>query len=157
MKKILHTACSMDEFSFETSLTVLGMNNFYRKYTKRYIEDLIEICSNLKNVELWIKPHYNQSEFKEYENVPNVKVWSHQADTIKLESKCDVLVTVESTTIIEALLFNKAVVLLNYTNDALFSDWTRCLLFAYARNKKELKRALIKCLYGVDINATMVS
>ncbi len=153
MRKILYPASSMGKFDFETMYTMLGLGHFERKYTEIYLGHLLEIIGAFKEpFELIVKPHYKESgllkSFIKSNNPHKVKVrlTDHKADIAKLEMECDLMVTVESTVLIEGIILDKPMIILDYPG-ILFSDWLTYPCWDYVRSKEQLAKAIKHCLY----------
>ena len=85
----------------------------------------IKIISNFKNFELIIKPHprisLNNNEIKKMKKI-NKKIKVSFDHMIELVQKSDVIINFQSTASIDALLFNKPVIFLNYATSNSFEQ-----------------------------------
>jgi hypothetical protein len=153
VKKILYCGAGIKPFDFESMYTALGLKNFLGGYTEKYLRDLLDITKGLRDAQLDVKPHYHDEAVwrscidRHVSGGTRHRLLSHKDDIFRLESESDVVVTVESSVICEAIILGKPVILLNYTAEKLLADYDDFPLVEHAQTRDGLDRAIRKCLY----------
>lgn len=156
VKKILHCTAGFGPYTFESFYTLLGLKNFFGASSERYLLDLLRLLQERDDVWLKIKPHYDERLYLEKcmekysARKRNFEILRHDEDTFRLESEADLIVTVESSVVCEAIMLDKPVIVLDYTKNPLFSHYERYDLIECARNEEELRLDIQKCLYDQD-------
>jgi CDP-glycerol glycerophosphotransferase (TagB/SpsB family) len=148
----LYCGAQLTDYDFSYPLTVIGLNNAYGFYTKRYAKDVFSAVSQLQDVHLIIKPHYNgESLWQEYlssfEKTVSYELLTHKTDILKLLITSDLVITPESTVICEAIFLKKPVIVLNYSPEELsFPYYEDDGLILHARNPADLSRMVRQAL-----------
>ncbi len=144
-KNILLCIPELKDYDFRSIITIIGLNNFYGYYMKTIMKDLFGILSDRNDVQVTIKPHYNDERaWRRYLATLNpqprrMKIVKHHADIFALLQKTDLVITPESSVICESLMFRKPVIVLNYSPEPLNAPYERHGLFFHARNANDLK------------------
>lgn len=155
-KTVLYCGASMRPFDFEDMLPYLALGNFLYDSTEVYTKDILDVFSQRADVLLQIKPHYSQESVweacihKHLRAPVRYELLSHRDDTFRLVAEADLILTVESTVILEAILLDKPVVLLNYPKDELIVPYGKHGLVEEVHDKEALKKAVNKCLDDAD-------
>jgi hypothetical protein len=155
LKNVLYCGAGMQGFDFEFVKPSLGLKIGLAESTRTYTEDILDICAAQSDrLKLSIKPHYSQErQWKAHidsylgDRVLDHTLHSHRDNTFRLEADADVVVTVESSVICEAIMFEKPVIVLNYSTQDLTTPYDKLGMVELVRNKEELKQALDKCLF----------
>ena len=151
-KQILYCSAQLTDFDFDYPLTVISLNNGYGFYTKRYAKDIFSIVSQFNDVHLKIKPHYNDEDvwrkyLNSFEKSVSYELLSHKANIFELLIAADLILTIESTVICEAIILKKPVIVLNYSPEELCSpEYDDDGLILHARNPGDLSRMVRQAL-----------
>ena len=153
-KNILYCGAGMQGFDFEFVKPSLGLKIGQGESTRTYTEDLLDICGDKPALQLNIKPHYSQEAAWQAHILEHLRgrksdhrLLSHQADTFALEAAADLVITVESSVICEAIMLDKPVIILNYSPQDLMTPYDRLGLAEQVKNKEQLEAAIQKCLF----------
>lgn len=149
-KNILYCASMLVDYDFRRLFTVLGCKDFLGDYTKRYLDDLLEIVSRRRDSKLVIKPHYNDEtvchrRVSASAAKASYEIVSHRRTIFELERDADVIVTPESSVICEAVMFGKPVIVLSY-GVPLAMPYQETGLVLCVKNRHELEAALCTAL-----------
>ena len=114
---------------------------------------VFETMQNIKNTTLFIKPHPGEGE--KYtkmikKNLDNYKINAiitpKNSDTYELLYICDLMITKDSTTAMEAVVLNKPVIILNLSGEPDFVEYVNEGVALGVYEKEELKLAIEKLL-----------
>lgn len=147
-KTVLYCGSSFDDFyGFDEFLTIIGVDNFLKEATLRYWHDTAQALKGRSDLKVMIKPHYND-EKKWHAAVRasglDVEIVSHRLDILDLIHDVDVVVTPESTVILESILMEKPVVILHYPKEPISVDYGDLVEFVGA--KEGILPAISRCL-----------
>jgi CDP-glycerol glycerophosphotransferase (TagB/SpsB family) len=119
-KNILFCSELLRETSFEDICLFAKPLPFYKTDFDRYLYDVLDAAKNIQEVHVQIKPHYN-NEHLWGESLQKYGIhsdrWtllSHSADIFQLMVDADLVISPESSVIVEAIMFRKPVIILNY-------------------------------------------
>lgn len=158
---ILYCGSGMKDFDFRLQLPWMGVNYYAGDQARIYTKDLLEVLEVHPDVNLKIKPHYNDEDdwrnfLKPWSKKKfRYKILSHQDDVFRLEAEADVIVTPESSVICEAIMLDKPVIVLNYTKKPLMTPYKEPGIIECVHNKEELAGAISKCLYDREYLARL--
>jgi len=141
------------DYDFEAMMHVLVRADALGALNKTYVRDLFAILSGRDNTLLIIKPHYSEEEHDIIQYVtklhPKVayRIESHRANTFVLEKEADVILTPESSVVIECLMLKKQILIMNYTGCRGFpTPYKRIEFVPQARNFSELRENVFRAL-----------
>jgi CDP-glycerol glycerophosphotransferase (TagB/SpsB family) len=143
-KVILLCLSTINHLEFEESYSILAEINAMGEMNRAYIKDLLEAVVGRKDILVKVKPHYanEQRDVEKYVAGlrPSVKccVESYRAKIFDLEAEADLIVTLESTVIVEALICKKPVIVMNYGLLDSWSFFKNVRPVMYVRDKKTL-------------------
>ena len=153
LKKILYAGHSTRKYDFEDhwAADLLGTRTLHADYTQRYLKDLAEILPKFPDAYLRIKPHYEDEKVWRRLAADAVRegrgeLLSARADLFRLLEESDLVITMPSSVISEAILFDKPVIVLNYGGDDLSERYARRGVVAVATDKESLKSMIQNCL-----------
>jgi glycosyltransferase involved in cell wall biosynthesis len=114
------------------------------------MQALVGVAKKLSGVSIIVKPHpreKNEKYFSKFRasDVP-LCVLSRSSDTYEAINACDVLVTMSSTTALEAMIMDKPVILMDPTNDQLSLPYIDYGAAMGARTQRDLAEAIEKIL-----------
>lgn len=107
--------------------------------------------------EVWVKPHGNSKDihlWKELilrEGSEKIHLVSHAADIFDLIVQCDLIVATFSTVVIEATLFQKNVITLNFTSEPDIHSYAQRGIAYGVYHPQDLVGAIRKCLFDVSV------
>lgn len=163
-KYILFAGQGTRNYDFEDhwAADLLGPRTVHLDYTRRYLKNLIEIASIRPDIYLRIKPHYEDQKawgllVGEAVRRGFCELLSPRADIFKLLAESDLVVTMPSSVICEAIMLDKPVITLNYGNDDLCDRYIRYGVVLMAADKQSLESAIQDCLAGGDAFAKMAA
>ncbi len=162
-KTILFCGIGLAPYDFAASSSItslLGQRSISREFIERYLRDVVEACSDLADVTLQVKPHYaDEAEWRKIlAGCPlkgGIRLLSHRDDIFRLEAKADLIISPISTVLVEAILYERPVVALDYAQDEALEPYRSSGLVEVVRGKDELKPAIHRCLYDPQYPAAL--
>ena len=152
VKQVLYCGALLKDFDFSFPIDVIGSSQACGFYTKRYIRDIFSAMAPSTNVCLKLKPHYDDENLwrlhlSSFEKKAPYELLTHNANIFEHLLASDLVITSESTVIFEALMFNKPVIVLNYSPEELCLPYDDGLILQ-ARNKQDLTEMICQALEG---------
>lgn len=119
-KNILLCSELMTEPSFERVWLFAKPLPFYKADYDRYLHDVLDAAGNIPEAHIVIKPHFNNEHVwlamlqKHGIHPDRWTLLPHSADIFELMADADLIISPESSAIVEAIMFRKPVMFLNY-------------------------------------------
>jgi CDP-glycerol glycerophosphotransferase (TagB/SpsB family) len=139
----------------------VNLKNVLGEKSRRYAKDVAVAVSKIDGAELIVKPHYKQEDrWKRYmetvapENL-DWKVVSHKSDVFGLEAKSDLVITIESSVISEAVMLKKPVIALCYGPELLSEVYLKDGIVECATSRESLENAVCKCLNDTEFKTRL--
>ncbi len=121
-----------------------------QKSRTEFIIPTSQALSQIKNLQIVVKPHPNESSawYKELLTKQGIDatILSPKSDTNEAIFACDLFIAVNSTTIIEALILNKPVVVVNLSNFPEVLPWVSDGAAIEVTNQDDLLETFLKVL-----------
>lgn len=99
--------------------------------------------------------HLWKALMDEVGNPPHAKLVPHHTDIFDLLERCDLLITTFSTVVIEALLFQKNVICLNFTGRADLHPYAEYGIALGVKRSEALPQAVCGCLHDPNARAKL--
>ena len=124
-------------------------------------KQVLGVLKKMSDIEIVIKPHPNDSidhytKVLQNEKV-NAKIIPKNSDIYEAIFSSDLLITVNSTTVSEAVILNKPVVIVNLTSEPNFLPWVEEKVALGAYNLNEIESAIQKSLFDKNVLRMMAS
>lgn len=151
-KILLLTLSGYHNYDFEDFMPVLVCADSIQEMNRAYIQDVLKFAVDRPDISVVIKPHYVGDRERVLELVKRLgvnvccRVVSFRENIFKLQSQADVVITAESTVIGEAGMFEKPVIIMNYTGLDLTLPFERSELVRHVTSREALSRELAKAL-----------
>lgn len=115
----------------------------------------VALFKAIRNIdcELFVKPHGNSEDLRLWdeliakENNSKICRLPHSADIFKLIAFCDLVVATFSTVVVEAMLFQKDIITMNFTSMADIHPYAQRGIAYGVYRPEDLEEAIRKCLF----------
>lgn len=136
-------------------LVLINTQPFSFERRETFLRTLLKELEKIKNIEIVIKPHPVEDEkwHKKIAKEEDVRVivLPRASNTYEALYACDVMITVSSTTVLEAMILDKDVIIANLIKDPSASIFARGGGAVSVKERKDLTTTVKKTLYNKRI------
>jgi len=130
---------------------LLGSRTFHWDFTERCVKDVLAAAEGRPGTFVRIKPHY--SDRRPWEKLISAarkagfcELLAHDENIFRLLAEADLVITMPSSVICEAIALEKPVIVMNYGADDQVARYERRGVVEIAHSAEELHEAFTRCL-----------